>query len=42
MTKFVRMLNNSSDMLNEILEVGGKFRNMKAIWFDYSCMNKKV
>lgn len=38
MTKSVRMLNNGSDMLDEILEIGEK----KFVGFDYSSMNKKV
>lgn len=29
------MVNNGSDMLDKILEVGEKSRNMKAIGFDY-------
>lgn len=42
MSKSVCMLNNGYDMLYEILEVGEKSRNMKAIRFDYSSMNKKI
>ncbi|KAI5397466.1 hypothetical protein KIW84_063330 [Lathyrus oleraceus] len=38
MIKFVRMLNNGFDMLDDITEIGEK----KAIGFDYSSMNKKV
>lgn len=34
--KYVHMLNNGSDMLDEILEVGEKYRNMKVIWCNYS------
>lgn len=38
MTRYVRMLNNGSDMLDEILENGEK----KAMGFDYSSMNNNV
>lgn len=38
MTYFVHMLNNGSDILDEILEI----REKKAIGVDYSSMNKKV
>ena len=39
MTKYVCMLNNDSDMLDEILEEKMS-RNMKGIRFDYNSMNK--
>lgn len=42
MTKHVCMLNNSSDMLDKILEVGKMSRNMKGIRFDYISMNKGI
>lgn len=42
MTKFVYMLNNDSDMLDGILEVGENSMNMKAIGLEYSSINKKV
>lgn len=32
------MLNNGSNMLDDILEI----REKKTIWFDYNSMNKKV
>lgn len=35
------MLNNGSDMLDEILYIGEKSKNMRDMWFDYSSMNKK-
>lgn len=38
MTKYVCMLNNGSDMLDDILEIGDK----KTIRFDYSFINKKI
>lgn len=38
MTKSLRMLNNGSNMLDEVLEIGEK----KAIVLDYISMNKKV
>lgn len=38
MTKYARMLNNGSNMLDEILEIGGK----NSIDFNYISMNKKV
>lgn len=42
MTKFIRMLNNGSDVLDEILDVGNMSRNMKGIRFDYNFMNKGI
>ena len=42
MTKYVCMLNNDYDMLDDILEFWEKSRNMKATGFDYNSMNKKV
>lgn len=41
MIKFVRMLRNGSDMLDEILEIGKMSRNMKPIRFNYNSMNKE-
>lgn len=41
MTKSICMLNNGSDMLDEILEVGKMSRNLKGIWFDPRSMIKK-
>lgn len=41
MIKFVRMLNNESDMLDKILEVGKLSRNVKEIRFDPMTMSKK-
>ncbi|KAI5382918.1 hypothetical protein KIW84_070360 [Lathyrus oleraceus] len=35
MTKSLHMVNNGSDMLDKILEVGEESQNMKAIRFDY-------
>lgn len=40
MIKFMRMTNNSSNMLDEILEVGKMSRNLKGIGFE-SNVNKK-
>jgi len=34
-TKYVRMLNNGSNVLDEILQVGKTCGNMKGIGFDY-------
>lgn len=42
MTKSICMLNNDSDMLDGILEVGKMSGNMKAIWFDFNSMIKKI
>jgi len=42
MTKSVRMLNNGSNVLDEILQVGKTFRNMKGICFDYGTVNKEI
>lgn len=42
MTKSVRMLNNGSDLLYEILKVGKMSKNMKGVGFDYNSMNKGV
>lgn len=42
MKKYVCMLNNGSNMLYEILEVGKMSRNMKGIGFDYNSMNKEI
>jgi len=39
-TKFIRMLNNWSDMLDEILQVGKRTGNLKGIWFNYQSLNK--
>lgn len=41
MTKSIRMLNNGSDMLDEILEIGKMLRNLKGIGFDPRSMSKK-
>ncbi|KAI5393583.1 hypothetical protein KIW84_060636 [Lathyrus oleraceus] len=41
-TSGLKILNNDSDVLDKILEVEEKSRNMKAIGFDYSSMNKKI
>jgi len=41
MTKFVRMLNNGSNVLDEILQVGKTYGNMKGIGFDYRTVNKE-
>lgn len=40
MTKYVRMLHKGSNMLDEILEVGKMYRNVKGIWFDCRSMGK--
>lgn len=37
MREFIHMKNNSTDMLNDVLE-----ENMKVVGFDYSFMNKKI
>ena len=42
MTKFVRMLNNGSNVLDEILQVGKSSGNMKGIVFDYGTVNKEI
>jgi len=42
MTKFVRILNNGSNVLDEILRVGKTFGNMKGVGFDYGTMNKEI
>ncbi len=42
MTKFVRMLNNGSNVLDEILQVGKSSGNMKGIGFDYGIVNKEI
>lgn len=42
MTKYVCMLNNGLDMLDEILEVGKISKNMEGIRFDYNSMNKGI
>jgi hypothetical protein len=42
MTKYVRMLNNGSNVLAEILQVGKTFGNMKGIGFDYDTVNKEI
>lgn len=41
MSKSIHMLNNGSEMLDEILEVEKMYRNMKGIGFESSSMNKK-
>lgn len=41
MSKSIRMLNNGSYMLDEILEVGKISKNMKGIRFEPRSMNKK-
>lgn len=41
MTKSVRMLNNGSDMLDEILQVGKGAGNLKGIGFDYQSLKGK-
>lgn len=41
MTKFMCMLNNGTNMINEILEVGKMSRNLNGIGFE-SNMNKKM
>ena len=42
MTKYVRMLNNGSNVLDEILQVGMIFGNKKGIGFDYGTVNKEI
>lgn len=42
MTKFVCMLNNGSNMLDEILEVRKMFRNVIGIGFYYNSMTKET
>jgi hypothetical protein len=42
MTKFVRMLNYGSNVLDEILQVGKSSGNMKGIGFDYGSLNKEI
>jgi len=42
MTKSVRMLNNGSNVLDKILQVGKTSRNMKGIGFDYETVNKEI
>ena len=41
MNKSLRMLNNGSNVLDEILEVGKKGRSMKGVGFDYKTTNKE-
>ena len=40
-TKCIRMLNNESDMLDEILQVGKEAGNLKGIGFNYQYQNKQ-
>lgn len=42
MTKFVCMLSNDFNMLDEILEVWKKYMNMKSTGFNYDSRKKKV
>lgn len=42
MTKFVRMFNNGSKALDEILEVGNMANNVKGIGFYYNSMIKET
>jgi hypothetical protein len=42
LTKSVRMLNNGSNVLDEILQVGKSSENMKGIGFDYGTVNKEI
>jgi hypothetical protein len=41
MTKYVRMLNNGSNVLDEIRQVGKTYGNMKGIVFDYGTVNNE-
>ena len=41
MTKYVRMLNNCSDMLNEILQIGKGSGNLTGVGFNYQFLNKQ-
>lgn len=41
-TKFVRMLNNSSDVLDEILQTGKNAGNVKGLGYDNQVMMNKV
>lgn len=41
MTKFVRMLNNGSDVLDEVLQVGKVARDLRGIGFNYQSLNKQ-
>lgn len=41
MTKSVRMLNNGSDMLDEILQVDKGSGNLKGVGFDYQSLKKQ-
>lgn len=41
MTQSIHMLNNGSDMLDEILEIGNMSRNLKGIGFDLMSRSKK-
>ena len=41
MTKSIRMLNNGSDTLDEILLVGKNAGNVQGIWFNYKHLNKQ-
>ena len=41
MTKYVRMLNNGSHMLDEILQVGNGSRNLKGVGFVYQSLKKQ-
>jgi len=40
MNKTLRMLNNGSNLLDEILEAGNKSRSMKGLGFDSESTNK--
>jgi len=41
MTKSIRILNNGSDMLDEILQVGKGAGNLKGINFNFKSLNKQ-
>lgn len=41
MTKFIRMLNNGTDLLEEILLVGKGVGNLTGIGLNYKSLNKK-
>lgn len=42
MTKYVRMLNNEFDLLDEILQAGKWTVNLKGIGFDYQSLKGKT
>lgn len=41
MTKYIRMLNNGSDVLDEVLQVGKVVGDLKGIGFNHQPLNKQ-